>query len=440
MSTSPAIPAVAAPEPLTMAEVLRVPVMRRLWIGQLISTFGDFLALFAVINFLTYHLHATPAEVTNLQIAYLLPIAILGVLAGVFVDRWPLKPTMVASDISRAALCLLLLVSHEAWQFYSVLAALSVFSSFFGPAQGVAIRSAVPLHGLRSANSLMQQVMFGMRIVGPPLAGVLYIAAGARACYIGDSISFVCSGLLIASLALSKPVAEALKEVTGNAGEPAAPAAASTSAAEKKGLASILPDMRQGISFIVHHAALFFVILALAAGMFIIGCFAPLIAIYIRDTIHGSTKLYSAASAMIGVGMFLGVNILNTAGKKLSNTVLVYAGLIGIALGLCLLAGIPHAWATIVGDLIIGMAVAGIVVPSNTLIQQETPAELMGRVGSSVMSFVFTAQILGLILSGILADKIGVRHVFALCALLLVVLTVAGKLFMEPKHAVPAAG
>jgi MFS family permease len=435
-----------------MAEVLRVPVMRRLWIGQLVSTFGDFLALFAVINFLTYHLHATPAEVTNLQIAYLLPIAILGVLAGVFVDRWPLKPTMVASDFSRAVLCLLLLVSHQTWHFYTVLAALSIFSSFFGPAQGVAIRSAVPLHGLRSANALMQQVMFGMRIVGPPLAGLLYIAAGAKTCYIGDSISFVCSGLLIASLALSKPVAEALKEVTGNAAEAAeadAPTETLSSfraaggsasptpapALEKKGLASILPDMRQGISFIVHHAALLFVILALAAGMFIIGCFGPLIAIYIRDTVHGSTKLYSAASAAIGVGMFLGVNALNTVGKKLSNTVLVYAGLTGIALGLCLLAGITRAWATVVGDLLIGIAVAGIVVPANTLIQQETPAELMGRVGSSVMSFVFAAQILGLVLSGILADHIGVRHVFALCAILLVVLTIAGKLFMEPKPA-----
>ncbi len=46
------------PAPLTMAEVLRVPVMRRLWYAQLVSTFGDFLALFAVINFLTFQLHA----------------------------------------------------------------------------------------------------------------------------------------------------------------------------------------------------------------------------------------------------------------------------------------------------------------------------------------------------------------------------------------------
>ena len=89
---------------------------------------------------------------------------------------------------------------------------------------------------------------------------------------------------------------------------------------------------------------------------------------------------------------------------------------------------------TLAGTLIIGIAVAGIIVPSNTLIQQETPAALMGRVGSTVMSLIFTAQICGLILSGLIADRIGVRHVFALCAVLLALLIVAGRLWMEPPH------
>jgi MFS family permease len=193
----------AAPAPLSLGEVLRIPVMRRLWYGQLISTFGDFLALFAVINFFTYQLKLPADKMTTLQIAYLLPIAVLGVLAGVFVDRWPLKPTMIVSDVSRAGLCLLLLLARTPIQFYAIFAVLSVFSSFFGPAQGVAIRSAVPLHGLRSANALMQQVMFGMRIVGPGIAGVLYSVFGARICYWGDSVSFLCSATLIASLAPS---------------------------------------------------------------------------------------------------------------------------------------------------------------------------------------------------------------------------------------------
>jgi MFS family permease len=365
---------------------------------------------------------------TTLQIAYMLPIAVLGVLAGVFVDRWALKPTMIVSDLSRAALCLLLLVARSPLEFYAVFAVLSVFSSFFGPAQGVAIRSAVPLHGLRAANALMQQVMFGMRIVGPVIAGVLYYFLGARICYWGDAASFVYSATLISSLALTRPLAEALQVAEGNDRTP-----------PRKGLGSILPDMREGISFILHHAGLLFVILALAAGMFVLGCFGPLIAVYVRDVLHGATGLYTWASTMIGIGMFVGVNFLNFFGKKVPNTYLVYGGLGGIAIGLILMFALPYAWATILGCLVIGIAVAGIVVPANTLIQQETPAALMGRVGSSTMSFVFGAQLLGLVLSGILADRLGVQKVFAVCAVLLVLLVVAGKLFMEPKHETPAA-
>src|SRR6201991_1101081 len=193
------------PAPLSMREVMRIPMLRRLWYAQVISVFGDFLALFAVIGVLTFQLHATPQQVTGVQIAYMLPIAVLGILAGVFVDRWPLKPTMVSSDSIRAALVLLLIFARQAWHFYAILAAISVVSSFFTPAQGVAIRSAVPLHGLRSANALMQQVMFGMRIIGPAIAAFMVAYLGSASCYILDSVSFVGSACIIASLVFLKP-------------------------------------------------------------------------------------------------------------------------------------------------------------------------------------------------------------------------------------------
>src|SRR5260370_30142747 len=127
------------PAPMSMGAVLRISMMRRLWYAQIISVFGDFLALFAVIGILTFKLHATAQQVTGVQIAYMLPIAVLGIMAGVFVDRWPLKPTMVSSDSIRAALCLLLLVATQIWHYYAILPAISVASSFFQPAQRVAI-------------------------------------------------------------------------------------------------------------------------------------------------------------------------------------------------------------------------------------------------------------------------------------------------------------
>jgi len=424
MSTTaqPATPSIdpELPAPLSMRDVLSIPMLRRLWYAQIISVFGDFLALFAVIGVLTFSLHATAQQVTGVQIAYMLPIAVLGILAGVFVDRWPLKPTMVSSDSIRAGLVLLLIFAHKPWHFYAILAGISVVSSFFGPAQGVAIRSAVPLHGLRSANALMQQVMFGMRIVGPAIASFMVASFGPTSCYILDSVSFVGSALLIASLTF---VATARTATLHTAHE------------DVSALAKIGRDMKQGIDFILHHAALLFVILAMAAGMFVLGCFGPLIAVYVRDSLHASTRSFGVVAAMIGLGMLIGINGLNTFGKRLSNTLLVYSGLGGIAVGLVILTALAHIWSTVLGNLIIGLSVAGIIIPAQTLFQQATPPELMGRVGSTFMSIVFASQIAGLVLSGILTQHTSVRHVFALCAALILILMVVGKLWMEPKPA-----
>ncbi len=419
-ATNPTPPVIdpELPAPMSMGAVLRISMMRRLWYAQIISVFGDFLALFAVIGVLTFKLHATPQQVTGVSIAYMLPIAVLGVIAGVFVDRWPLKPTMVSSDSLRAALVLLLLFAHQTWHFYAILAAISVVSSFFGPAQGVAIRSAVPLHGLRSANALMQQVMFGMRIIGPAIAAWLVATFGARVCYLADATSFVGSALLIASV----PFVATPKH-----------APTPTTPTEQSALARIWTDMKQGINFIFHHAGLLFVILAMASAMFVVGCFGPLIAVYVRDSLHASANVFGIASALIGAGMLIGINALNALAKNVRNTVLVYAGLSGIALGLLFLTIFTHVWSTMLGDFIIGVAIAGIIIPAQTMMQQETPPALMGRVGSTMMSLIFGAQILGLILSGILANQIGVRYVFAVCAALLAILITVGRLWMEPK-------
>ncbi len=415
------LPAPNAPEPLSMGAVLRIVPLRRLWYAQVVSVFGDFLALYAVMTIVTYKLHATPQQVTGIQIAYLAPIAVLGIISGVFADRWPVKLTLVSSDLTRAALCLLLLFVHSIAGFYAVLAAISVVSSFFSPAQGIALRSAVPFHGLRSATALMQQVMFIMRIIGGPIAVTIVTVLGVRVCYIGDSISFIASASLIASIALTIPARKDAQQQ-----------AITVVPSQPTGIRRIVADMREGTSFILHHAALFFVVTALAAGMFALGCFAPMIAVYVRDNLHASQKIFGVTSAMIGIGLLAGINVLTAAAKKVQHTSLVYFGLGGMAVGTFILAAIPLLVATIPALILVGFAAGGIIVPSQTLIQEETPPAMLGRVGSTVMSFVFSAQIAGLLLSGVLAQHTSVRGVFLLSGILLAVLMVAGKLWMEP--------
>jgi MFS transporter, DHA3 family, macrolide efflux protein len=92
----------------------------------------------------------------------------------------------------------------------------------------------------------------------------------------------------------------------------------------------------------------------------------------------------------------------------------------------------------------IGFAIAFIVVPAQTLMQQETPHEMLGRVSSSFMAVFSMSQLLGLVLAGSLADTIGIRRLFLYSAVLLAVLTLAGYLWLQEgkpeEKAVAAAG
>jgi MFS family permease len=266
----------------------------------------------------------------------------------------------------------------------------------------------------------MQTAMVGNRIIGPTVAGILVATFGAKVCYALDVVSFVASAALIGSVAIVRPKA---------ASKTGAPA-------DKGRVGAVIHDMGVGMRFIFHHAALSFVVLAMAAGMFVIGCFGPLIAIYVREWLHASAFVFGIVSAMVGAGMIVGMPVVRRLSATVSNSMLVLGGLAGIGLGALLLGAFALAPTAMLGTFTLGFAFAGIIVPAQTLMQRETPHELLGRISSTVMSVVFFAQLIGLVLSGVLAQAFGVRMVFFVCAVLAWVLTAAGKwLLGTDRHA-----
>ena len=144
---------------LGFRDVLRTPAVKRLWIAQIVSIFGDFLAVFAVISVVTFQLHGTPTQVSMILAAYMAPLAVISPLAGVFVDKWNVKWTMVASDLIRGVLVIALLFVRDLNAIYGIFFLLSTVSSFYIPAQTVAIRTLAPEGGLMSVNALMSQAM-----------------------------------------------------------------------------------------------------------------------------------------------------------------------------------------------------------------------------------------------------------------------------------------
>jgi MFS family permease len=228
--------------------------------------------------------------------------------------------------------------------------------------------------------------------------------------------SFLFSAALIGSVAIQRP------ERTPVASE-----------SSSNRIHAIWRDMREGMSFIFHHAAVFFVVMAMAAGLFIIGCFGPLIAIYVRDTRLGSARLFGFVSGIIGVGLLVGTQVMRQLASKFKEDTLVLSGLAGIGAGVFLLGALPVAAATLFAAFAIGFTFSAIMVPAQTLLQRETPHAMIGRVSSTNISVVFFAQIIGLLLSGALADVFGVRTVFFVCAGLALALAAAGRAFLHSK-------
>jgi len=402
----------ASPTPhLTFRDVLKIRAVRRLWLAQLVSIFGDFLAIFAVFSLVTFQLHGTPTQVTMILVAYLLPLAVVSPLAGVFVDQWNVKWTMITSDLLRGVLVLALLFVRDLNAIYAIFLALSTVSAFFVPAQSVAVRALAPTAGLLAVNGLMSQAVQGSQIVSPAIAGLLVQWFGANACFLLDSFSFFFSAAMVMTLTIHRA--------------PSPTAAAS----------SVLSSMRQGYSFIFTHGAISFVILAMTAGMFAVRCFGALLSVYVRDVLLSNAALFGTLNSLIGIGMITGTQFLHRVASRVPQQFLVIYGLGGMGGAVLITALFGRVATTAIGMLGLGFGAAFIIVPSQTLLQQETPHALLGRVMSSLMSLLAMSQVLAMFVAGPVAQQLGIRQLYFGSAALLGVIGAVGYAWLrKPKE------
>jgi len=403
--------------PASLRAVLRHPSFRTLWAAQFVSVFGDFLALFGVISLITFRMRGTPADVALATAAYLVPVTAAAPLAGVLVDRWPVKRVMIASDLLRACIAASLVVVRDVPQICLVMALLGLVSTFFGPAQAVALRTLVPKEDLLAANAMLAQAFYIVRIAAPALAGPLVAWLTEKACFWLDAGSFLFSAAMIGRLAIVRAVP---------AGE--------------RPQRALFHEFVEGNRFIFTHRGLSFAFLASAAAMFMLSSFSPLISVYVRDTLGAGTVLYGMISASVGVGLILGTTVVHRAARDRPMANVVLAGLLGLGAGAALLGAFRNTGTAALATLTIGAAIAVVIVPANTLSQKETPPAMLGRVSSTFMSLISLAQVLGLLLSGVLATHLGIRQLFLACGATLAALALAGWGWLRPRpQAEPAA-
>ena len=385
-----------------------------LWVGQLISLFGDRVHQIA-LAFLVLGLTNSPVAVAFVFVAATLPNLLLSPIAGAYVDRWDAKEVMVVSDLLRAAIILLIplaAVTNVVFVYPLVFGVTSI-SIFFRPARVVALPRIVREDELLTANSAMWIGETIADVIGYPLAAVFvtFLGSALPLAFWIDAATYGASAALIFSIVVP-PIARR--------------------AGEGEERSTVMADLRAGYRFLRNETVLLANTLQATVAQFTLGVLIALTPFYAKGITSGlavdEKAAYGFLEAAIGAGNLIGGFAIGFLGSRLARGKTVIVGY--TVLGACVMAlGLIGNLGLAIG-LMFGIGVANMVfvIPSQTMFQERTPAEMLGRVVGFRFALVFGSMTIAMAISGLLAASVGTAVVFILFGMITVLAGLAGLL------------
>lgn len=178
----------------------------RLWSAATVSQLGSQVSLLALPFVAIATLHATTFEVAALGVANSVPLILVALPAGVWIDRVPRRrPIMIAADLGRAAALSSIPAAYAGgvltiWQLFAVGLVTGALTVFFDVSSTSFLPSILERELLAEGNAGLQVSAQGAQVAGPGLAGALIGALGAPYAVLTDAISFVCSAAFISRI------------------------------------------------------------------------------------------------------------------------------------------------------------------------------------------------------------------------------------------------
>jgi MFS family permease len=397
-----------------MLATLRHRDFALLWVAGLISVAGDF-ALMIALTLHAYALTGSAIATGGVFIATLIPSVLLGSIAGVFVDRWDRKRTMVTADLARAALLLPLLAVGSPdllWLLYGVRTATGIVGLFFDPAESALLPRLVGEEHLVSANALNALNNNLGRLVGPALGGVLYASGGLELVIVVDAASFVASAALIAAIrANARP---------GRAEAPASGASA---------WARATSEWMAGLRRVAADQALRTIFLASGIGMLGEGTFSVGYTPLVIDVLQGGATGAGVLSSAQAIGGLAAGALVARAALAVSPRLLFAGGMIGLGftdLGVAN-AGtlVPPGTAAVLAAsgfmLLAGFPVVAASSARHGLVQMLTTDAFRGRAFGALSAVHGLAILIGLVIGGLVIPVVGVVPVVSIGAVMSIV-------------------
>lgn len=401
----------------TILRLIQRPGLRNIWFAQVVSQLGDGMFTTAVaLAVLDRTNSGTALSLT--VIAQFLPFLFLGIVAGALVDRWERRMTMVASDIVRGVVVLLIpLLDHLGMlhpSSYAIVAfLLTTAGLFFDPAKSALIPTLVTRGALARTNALLESTRQVLFVAGPAVGGVLIAVIGIDGVFLIDGISFFLSALILLGVPRARP-------------EDAPRAAEEREAGGERLGASI----RRGFDYIRHHRLLRLIIGVGSALNFFLSPLPILIPLFFTQVLHANASSFGAAISVVFVGFLIGAVLVGAFGAHVGKGWLTVGGVLlaGVATGLFALG--PPVIVVLLLALLGGVAIGALNVCESTVIQENAPDAMRGRVFAVYESVSQGGRAIAVALSGVLADLIGVSSLFLAVGIL--VLCCGAALALSP--------
>jgi MFS family permease len=385
---------------------------RRFWAAAAISSFGSAATAAAMPVLVVRVLGATPFEVGVVSAAQFVPYAALGLIAGVYADRWRRKPILVWASIGRA-LCLgavpalWLTGVLQIWTLVIALLSFGAFSVFGFAATQSLLPRLVPRAGLVTANARLDQTDAAATTLGPAIGGGLVGLLGAPVTVAVDAISYVVDAVLTASIRVDEP-------------------------RPKPRARNLRAEMRDGLRWTYRHRSLGPLAVSTHVWFLANGAAMTVLSLLALRSLGFTAYTFGILLAVFGITSLIGASIAPRCGDRIGLGRVVIAARVAYPITWLLAAITP---ATDVGTalLFVALALQGLAAGAENsnemgLWQALTPDELLGRVNATRRSINRTTAALGALIAGLLAGHIGNRLTLACTVFVFVVAALAAAL------------
>ena len=387
----------AAPAPrLSPFAVFRNRNFSLMWTGQLISTMGSALTSLAA-SILIFRLTNSAMSVGLMLMATAAPSLLVGLFAGVLVDRFDRKRIMIAADVIRAILVAMIpiLVPVNILWLYVIVILSSAIGQFYDPAHESVLPEVASEEELAAANSLMAISSFGSTAIGFAASGLIAAAANISWAFYLDAISFIISGICIFLIRI-KPIQ----------------AEGSTSPAV------VIRNLKLGLRQLFDTPVLRSLFTSQVPTLIAFGLTNALLLPFALRALKATEFEYGIQEGLTSLGFVVGSLLMASIFDRMREGAWMAAGFIGMAL-----AGIAYSFTQSVPLAIVIVTISGFCnAPSSIgrrlIVQRNTPREMRGRVNSIFFVSRDVLFLVGMVAAG-LADTIDVRLMYLGGAILL---------------------